>query len=88
MIMLFLGMNTIIAYGAFAACLKYIEANKASIIVTLNPILTVIAMAVLTLLDVKWITPENITIVGFLGAGFVLLGAVLAVMPKRMPSGR
>ncbi len=83
LILLFLGMNTIIAYGAFAACLKYIEANKASIIITLNPIITFLVMALLTRLDVKWITHENITMAGFGGAAFVLTGAILAILPKK-----
>ena len=83
LILVFLGMNTIIAYGAFAACLKYIEANKASIIITLNPIITFIVMAVLTWFDVSWITHENITVYGFAGAAFVLSGAVLAILPKK-----
>lgn len=87
LILLFLGMNTVIAYGAFAACLKYIEANKASIIITLNPIITFIVMAVLTWLDIKWITRENITIFGFVGAAFVLSGAILAILPKKNKSG-
>ncbi len=83
LILLFLGMNTVIAYGAFAACLKYIEANKASIIITLNPIITFLVIAILTQWNVKWISRENVTIFGFIGAAFVLTGAILAIMPKR-----
>jgi drug/metabolite transporter (DMT)-like permease len=83
LILLFLGVNTIIPYAAFAACLKYIEANKASIIIILNPIITFLVMALLTWLDVTWITHENITLYGFAGVAFVLSGAVLAILPKR-----
>ena len=79
----FLGFNTIVAYGAFAACLKYIEANKASIIVILNPIITFIIIAFLAGLDVKWIESEKVTFLGFLGGGLVILGAIMAVRAKR-----
>jgi drug/metabolite transporter (DMT)-like permease len=78
-LLIFLGINTLIAYGSLAAALKYIEANKVSIIITLNPIITFVAMFVLDLLDVAWIEPENINFYGFIGAGGVLAGVILAV---------
>lgn len=84
MIVAFLALNTLIAYGAFAACLKYIDVNQASIIVALNPIITFISMALLSWLNVAWIQVENITLYGFIGAALVLAGAVLAVMPRKM----
>jgi drug/metabolite transporter (DMT)-like permease len=83
LIVLFLGINTIVAYGAFAACLKYIEANKASIIITLNPIITFLVIGVLSWMKVKWIEPEKVTFLGFAGAFLVIIGAVLAVMPGK-----
>jgi len=78
-LLIFLGINTLIAYGSLAAALKYIEANKVSIIITLNPIITFVAMFVLDLLNVAWIDPENINFYGFIGALAVLAGVILAV---------
>jgi drug/metabolite transporter (DMT)-like permease len=88
-LLIFLGINTLIAYGSLAAALKYIEANKVSIIITLNPIITFIAMFVLDLLNISWIEPENINIYGFAGALGVLAGVILAVRkpsPKKNPA--
>lgn len=87
-LLIFLGINTLIAYGSLAAALKYIEANKVSIIITLNPIITFVTMFTLDLLNVAWIEPENINFYGFTGALGVLAGVILAVRkpsPKKNP---
>lgn len=78
-LMFFLGINTLLAYGFLAASFKYIEANKISIIITLNPVITLITMSVLTILEVHWITPEKMALPSLLGAGIVLSGVILAV---------
>jgi drug/metabolite transporter (DMT)-like permease len=78
-LLFFLGINTLIAYGSLTAAFKYLEANKVSIIITLNPIITFTVMIILDLLNVHWIIPEVINYYAFLGAILVLTGAVLAV---------
>ena len=82
-LLIFLGINTIIAYGCLAESFKYIEANKISVIVTLNPIITFITMNILGAMKVSWINPENITIYGVLGAATVISGAIMVVIPKK-----
>lgn len=82
-LLLFLGLNTIVAYGCLAESFKYIEANKISVIITLNPIITLIAMSVLAWMQVSWIDAEVITVIGLIGALLVLAGAVMVVIPKR-----
>ncbi|HLF35104.1 MAG TPA: DMT family transporter [Cyclobacteriaceae bacterium] len=79
----FLGISTIVPYGAFSASLKYIEANKAGIIIALNPIITFVVMAILGWMNVKWIAIEKITWYGFVGAGLVIVGAILAILPRQ-----
>jgi len=82
-LLIFLGLNTIVAYGALAESFKYIEANKVSIIITLNPMITIAVMSILTMMEVTWIAPEIINWQGLLGAGLVVTGAVLAVKSKK-----
>lgn len=79
MLMLYLGLNTLIAYGSLAVAFKYLEANKISIIVTMNPIITFIAMAILAWWEVTWIKPEMATSAGLLAALMVVSGTILAV---------
>jgi EamA-like transporter family. len=82
-IVVFLGVNTLVAYGSIALAFKYTEAYKVSIIVTLNPIITLITMSVLTYLQVSWIQPESMTLYSIIGAILVLGGAVTAVFFSR-----
>ncbi|NOU59757.1 DMT family transporter [Marinifilum caeruleilacunae] len=82
-IVIFLGINTLIAYGSIALAFKYTEAYKVSIIVTLNPIITLLTMAVLAKLQVDWIQTENLNLFSLIGAILVIGGAVTAVFFSR-----
>lgn len=79
LIVIFLGANTLVAYGSIALAFKYTEAYKVSIIVTLNPIITLLSIAALSALHVDWIKTENLTIYSMLGAVLVIGGAVTAI---------
>jgi drug/metabolite transporter (DMT)-like permease len=78
-LLVFLGANTLIAYGCMNASLKYIDANKVSAILINNPIITFIIMAILTALNVDWIAPEKFTPLAWTGAFMFLIGAFLVV---------
>jgi drug/metabolite transporter (DMT)-like permease len=75
MLLLFLGANTFIAYTCLAQALKHTEANKVSVIIIINPIITFVTMGILTQLDVSWIAHERFSIITILGALLVLTGA-------------
>lgn len=78
-LLIYLGLNTLIAYGSLAIAFKYLEANKVSIIITMNPIITFILMGILTYMEVSWIEPEIFSIRVILAALLVLTGAIMAV---------
>lgn len=81
--LIFAGLNTLASYGFLSYALKYLEANKISVIITLNPLLTFALMAFLTSKDVGWIQPETITLMTLLGAFTVITGVILVVMKKK-----
>lgn len=83
LIVIFLGINTLIAYGCLALAFKYTEAYKVSLIVTLNPIITLSTMAVLAALNVSWIQTERLSIYSIMGALLVISGAITAVYFSR-----
>lgn len=87
-LVIFLGINTIVAYGCLAEAFKYTEANKISVVITLNPIITFVTMAILGSMDLDWIDAEVITIYGVFGALFVLFGAIMVVIPKKKNRAR
>lgn len=83
LLMIYLGMNTLIAYGSLAMAFKYLEASKISIIVTMNPILTFIIMGILAWMEVAWIEPERLSGTGIAAAMLVIAGTMMAVARAR-----
>lgn len=82
LLIIFLGLNTLGAYGSLAYALKYLEANKISVIITLNPLITFGVMALLGNIGVSWIEAETFSFLTILGALIVISGVVLTVMRK------
>lgn len=83
LLLIFLGLNTLLAYGSLALALKYAEANKISMVITLNPIITFVVMAFLEILAVSWIEYENFTYLSILGAILTLLGVSVVVLKRK-----
>lgn len=77
LLLAFLGANTFIAYTCMANALKYTEANKVSIIIILNPMITFLTMGILTELNVSWVSHERFSAITILGAALVFSGAIL-----------
>jgi drug/metabolite transporter (DMT)-like permease len=78
-ILIYLGLNTVLAYGSLALAIKLTEATRVSVIITLNPIITFITMAILTRLNVSWIEPEAFSLLSMFGALSVLAGAITVI---------
>jgi drug/metabolite transporter (DMT)-like permease len=79
LLVLFLGLNTIIAYGAVSEAFKLLPTSQVSMIITLNPIITILLMTVLYSLEVTWIHAEKIYSKGYFGALLVILGALIVL---------
>jgi drug/metabolite transporter (DMT)-like permease len=83
LVLIFLGLNTVLAYGFLAIAIKYAEATKVSVIIALNPILTFVGMALIGAFEVSWIEHEHFTFLSIIGAGIVLAGAVITILSRR-----
>ncbi|MEO9964749.1 MAG: DMT family transporter [Reichenbachiella sp.] len=81
-LMLFLGLNTLLAYSFLGEAFKYADANKVGIIITLNPLITIFVMTALSYLEVSWIASDELSAMGFVSALAVIGGAILAVKSK------
>ncbi len=79
LILLFMGGNTLAAYDALSLALKYTEANKISIIIIANPVITFIILEILLWADVSWFDVPPVNILSYIGAVMVLIGAVMAI---------
>ena len=77
-----LGVNTLLAYGALAESVKYIPLTVISPVITLNPLITLSAMLVLPQFTVGLLVPETIGTVGYIGAVIAVTGVVLVLARK------
>jgi drug/metabolite transporter (DMT)-like permease len=65
--------------------LKNTEANKVSVIIIINPVITFITMGILTRLNVTWIEHERFSVITILGALLVISGAILVAKKQKTP---
>jgi drug/metabolite transporter (DMT)-like permease len=80
--LIFCGLNTIIAYGSFAESLQHWEASRVSAVLTLAPIVTMIAMTISARFFPDFIDPEQIAPWGWLGAILVVIGSMSISLGK------
>jgi len=78
--LIYLGITTLLAYASLTLAFKYLEANKISIIVAVNPVITFFVMAILTYMEVSWIEHERFTLLSIIAASMAIGGAVLVVI--------
>jgi drug/metabolite transporter (DMT)-like permease len=83
LLLLFVGLNTLFSYTTLSIALKNTEANKVSIIIILNPIITFITMGILTHLNVSWIEHERFSAITIAGAFLVIAGAILVAKKQK-----
>lgn len=74
-----LGLNTVVAYGTLSAAFKYTEANKISIVIIMNPVITFIVLELLVALNVNWFPINKVTPMAYVGALLVIIGTILAI---------
>jgi drug/metabolite transporter (DMT)-like permease len=80
--LLFCGLNTLIAYGAFAESLAHWEASRVSAVIALAPIVTLISVSLVSHIFPTLIPPEHITLIGIIGAFLVVIGSVTIALGK------
>jgi drug/metabolite transporter (DMT)-like permease len=80
--LIFCGLNTVIAYGAFAESLQHWEASRVSAILALAPIFTIVSMSIAAWLAPGLVAPEHITSLGLLGAILVVTGSISISLGK------
>ncbi len=81
-LLVLLGVNTLLAYGALAEAVKYIPLTVISPVITLNPLITLMAMLVLPQFSSGALIPETIGTGGYIGAVIAVTGVVLVLTRK------
>ena len=82
LLLISLGLNTVLSYGFLALAIKYAEANRVSVVITLNPVITFITMLILEIINVSWIEPENFDFYSIIGAVIALCGVIITILSR------
>jgi drug/metabolite transporter (DMT)-like permease len=83
LMLIFCGLNTVVAYGCFAESLQHWEASRVSAVIALAPIFTIGSMSAATWLAPGLVEPEQLTPLGILGAVLVVVGSMSISLGKR-----
>ncbi len=78
----FLGLNTILAYGSLSVALRYLPATQVSPILTMNPLLTLVLLALMEWMRWTIIPADPISWVGYLGAIIAIFGIRFVLAKK------
>jgi RarD protein len=78
-LMIFLGVNTLLAYGCLAEAVNHIPLWLISVVITLNPFITLVVMHILPLVAPDWVAPEIIGLWGYIGACTAICGVVMVL---------
>ncbi|MBT5470508.1 MAG: DMT family transporter [Nitrospina sp.] len=77
--LIFCGINTLLAYGALAEAVKYLPLAIISVIISLNPLITLIGMKILPAMGFANLQPDPVGMVGYFGGAIAVTGVILVV---------
>ncbi len=77
-LLLFCSVNTLVAYGAFAAALAHWQASRVSLVLALTPVLTLLCGYAFAALAPGAMAAERVALLGWCGAVLVVAGSALA----------
>lgn len=82
-VLVFCGLNTIIAYGSFGLAMSYWQSSRVSAVLPIAPLLTLLITFALNDLQLADIPAEPMDWLSSLGALLVVGGAAVAALPKK-----
>lgn len=81
--LLFCGLNTLVAYGAFGEALEHWEASRVSAVLALAPIVTLVSVSAVSSFMPTLIAPERITLLAWVGAVLIVSGCMAIALGKK-----
>ncbi len=82
-LLIFCALNTLIAYGAFAAALEHWQASRVSAVITLAPLVTLATSAIVPIFATQLLPPSPLSFWGWCGAIAVISGSMLISLGNR-----
>jgi drug/metabolite transporter (DMT)-like permease len=83
--LIFCGFNTLLAYGALAEAVKYIPLALISVIISLNPLITLWGMKTLPEIGFAGLQADPVGSIGYWGGAVAVTGVVLVVYRRTPP---
>ena len=82
-LLIFCGLNTVIAYGAFAEALDHWEASRVSATLAITPLLTLVFMQITNYFLPGYIASEPMNSLSLAGALMVVAGSAITALSKK-----
>jgi drug/metabolite transporter (DMT)-like permease len=83
-LVIFLGLNTLFAYGAIALAFRYLDSSKVSVILTMSPVITFLIMYLFMVLNITLVAAEHFSLLSIIGAAIALSGSVFVILFTRV----
>lgn len=83
MLLAFVSLNTLVAYGCFAEALNHLEASRVSTVLAITPLLTVIFMEMSVRIIPDFKNPEPLNWISVVGALMVVAGSMTSSLARR-----
>lgn len=81
-------INTLLAYGSFAAALNHLEATRVSAVLAITPLLTIVFMRIVALQFPGYVELETLNLLSIAGACLIVCGAMLMSLSKQASASR
>jgi drug/metabolite transporter (DMT)-like permease len=85
--LVYCALNTLAAYGAFAEALAHWEASRVSLVLATTPLMTLLTVELVARAAPGLVEPEQVGLVGMLGALLVVAGSALTSVLGRRKAG-
>jgi drug/metabolite transporter (DMT)-like permease len=86
--LIFLGINNLVAYGSLSIAIQNLPLTQVTPIITLNPLLTLVLIAVIDGMGWAFIPKDPISVTGYLGAVLAILGTIIVLSKRKSASSR
>jgi len=79
-LLLFCGLNTLVAYGCFAEALNCWDASRVSAVLTLAPLFTIASLKILVIVYPTYQHTDRLGLISIIGALLLVIGSILTAL--------
>ncbi len=84
LLLVFLGLNTIVAYGSLSYALQYLPLTQVTPIITLNPLFTLLFIYIIDGMSWAFIPKDPVSLQGYIGAFLAILGTIIVLSKRKL----